>query len=277
MTLTRRNFLRAGAISGSALVAGLDAFAWPNTLALQHDPFAGGQQIGLAKFVHEGPAPLEVPLGAELDGRLFTDLSKLSQESLVTPTEKFYVRTRASQLLPDTADWRVRVEGLVASSAALTLQDLQKAARPMGAHLMECAGNKEFASFGMLSVAEWMGVPVSAILTTRKVKPGATRVLVDGFDRYATISASSTPGASWVFALEDLKSAQAFLATQMNGQPLTRDHGAPVRLVVPGWYGCTCIKWVTSITLLDENVEATSQMQEYASRTGQKGTPRLAR
>src|SRR5438067_647667 len=109
MTLTRRSFLRAGAISGSALLAGLDAFARP-TLALQHDPFATGQQIGVAKFVHEGPAPLEVPLGAELDGRLFTDLSKLSQQSLVTPTEKFYVRTRASQLLPDTAAWRVRVE-----------------------------------------------------------------------------------------------------------------------------------------------------------------------
>src|SRR2546423_534608 len=275
--VTRRNFLKTSAVAGGALLAGLDKFTWPAPQAGASDPFAGGQQTGVVPFVHEGTGRLEVPLGAELDGRLFTDLSKLSQESLVTPTEKFYVRTRASQLLPDTADWRVRVEGLVASSAALTLQDLQKAARPMGAHLMECAGNKEFASFGMLSVAEWMGVPLTEILTATKVKPGATRVLIDGFDRYATISASSTPGASWVFALEDVKSAQAFLATQMNGQPLTRDHGAPVRLVVPGWYGCTCIKWVTSITLLDENVEATSQMQEYASRTGQKGTPRLAR
>ena len=67
------------------------------------------------------------------------------------------------------------------------------------------------------------------------------------------------------------------MATELNGQPLTRDHGAPVRLVVPGWYGCTCIKWVDSITFLDDKAPATSQMQEYAARTLQHGMPRLAR
>jgi len=50
-----------------------------------------------------------------------------------------------------------------------------------------------------------------------------------------------------------------------------------VRLVVPGWYGCTCIKWVTRIALVSETAEATSQMQEYAGRTHQRGTPSLAR
>ena len=118
---------------------------------------------------------------------------------------------------------------------------------------------------------------MTEILAEAKAKPSATRVLVDGFDRYVTTSASSTAGASWVFTLEELKSAQAFLATEMNGKPLTPDHGAPVRLVVPGWYGCTCIKWVERITLVDDAIEATSQMQEFASRTAQNGTPRLAR
>ena len=63
----------------------------------------------------------------------------------------------------------------------------------------------------------------------------------------------------------------------MNGQPLTADHGAPVRLVVPGWYGCACIKWVNAITLVAEDAAATPQMQEYASRTMQTGVPLLAR
>jgi DMSO/TMAO reductase YedYZ molybdopterin-dependent catalytic subunit len=62
----------------------------------------------------------------------------------------------------------------------------------------------------------------------------------------------------------------------MNGEPLTPDHGAPVRLVVPGWYGCACIKWVNEIRLVDETTEVTSQMQEYATRTHQSGTPKLA-
>ena len=276
-SLGRRSFLRAGAISSCVLLAGVERISLALPQTEPGDAFAGGQQLGVVKFVHEGPSPLETPLGAELDGRLFTDLSKLTPQNLITPTEKFYVRTRVSKLLPDSKGWQVRVGGLVTQPYAIAAADLSKADEPVGAHLMECAGNRSFASFGMLSVAEWTGVPLSEILDNAKVKPSATRVLVDGFDRYATSSTYSTPGASWIFTLEDLKSARAFLATQMNGEPLQPDHGAPVRLVVPGWYGCTCIKWVTSITLVDGSVEATSQMQEYASRIGQDGTPRLAR
>ncbi len=77
--------------------------------------------------------------------------------------------------------------------------------------------------------------------------------------------------------MDELKFSHAFLATKMNGQPLSMDHGAPVRLVVPGWYGCTCIKWVNEISLLAEDAAATSQMQEYASRTMQPGVPLLAK
>jgi hypothetical protein len=74
-----------------------------------------------------------------------------------------------------------------------------------------------------------------------------------------------------------LRAAGAFLATEINGTALTKDHGAPVRLVVPGWYGCACIKWVNEITFTGDHEQATSQMQEYAARTMQKGVPRLAR
>jgi DMSO/TMAO reductase YedYZ molybdopterin-dependent catalytic subunit len=63
----------------------------------------------------------------------------------------------------------------------------------------------------------------------------------------------------------------------MNGQLLLRDHGAPVRLVVPGWYGCCCIKWVNEIAMVEDGAAATGQMQEFASRTHQAGVPALAR
>jgi DMSO/TMAO reductase YedYZ molybdopterin-dependent catalytic subunit len=62
----------------------------------------------------------------------------------------------------------------------------------------------------------------------------------------------------------------------MNGQPLTPDHGAPVRLIVPGWYGCASIKWVNAISIVDAEAEATSQMKEYAFKTHQRGVPNLA-
>jgi DMSO/TMAO reductase YedYZ molybdopterin-dependent catalytic subunit len=63
----------------------------------------------------------------------------------------------------------------------------------------------------------------------------------------------------------------------MNGQPLRADHGAPVRLLVPGWYGCVCVKWVNQIEFVSNDAPATSQMQEYAARTMQMGIPSLAR
>jgi DMSO/TMAO reductase YedYZ molybdopterin-dependent catalytic subunit len=83
------------------------------------------------------------------------------------------------------------------------------------------------------------------------------------------------PGASWIFARGDLD--RALLATRMNGVPLPPDHGSPVRLIVPGWYGCACIKWVDRIDLVPEDAPATTQMQEFAARTHQNPAARLAR
>jgi DMSO/TMAO reductase YedYZ molybdopterin-dependent catalytic subunit len=63
----------------------------------------------------------------------------------------------------------------------------------------------------------------------------------------------------------------------MNGVPLPLDHGFPVRLRIPNWFGCCNIKWLNEIILVDETEPATSQMQEFAGRTMQPGTPALAK
>jgi DMSO/TMAO reductase YedYZ molybdopterin-dependent catalytic subunit len=275
--LTRRSLLKSTLLSGGALAADFGSIAWLDSLRAQNDPFAGGKRLGTLDFINEGPAPLDIPQGDELDGRLYSDLSALEPQNLVTPTGKFYIRTRASELLPDPLGWKIAVAGLVERPTNLLIADLKKTAKPMGAHIMECAGNVRLARFGLISSGNWAGVPVSEILENTKPKPTATRVLISGFDSYASESRTSVPGASWIFSLEQLQGAGAFLATDLNDQPLTKDHGAPVRLVVPGWYGCACIKWVNEISLAGEAAEATSQMREYAGRTLQKGVPQLAR
>jgi len=280
--LTRRDFVKNGALCGGALLSGFERLVlpMPSLGSPQHssgDPFSGGQQLGVAEFLHEGQAPTQTLLGDELDGRMYTDLASLSLQDTATPTEKFYIRTRASKLLADTKSWQVHVEGFSEKPRTLTLEYLRKAAKPVGLHLMECAGNVALAHFGMISVANWTGVPLADILDNPGVKRRGSRVLITGFDQYATKSVTSIPGASWVFSLEELRNARAFLATEMNESPLTPDNGAPVRLVVPGWYGCSCIKWVTRIALVSETAEATSQMREYAGRTHQRGLPSLAR
>jgi DMSO/TMAO reductase YedYZ molybdopterin-dependent catalytic subunit len=276
--VSRRDFLRAGASSGGLLLAG--PIVWPfvaKAAAAEQAELDGGKQLTTVPFIDEGRPEMNTPIGEELDGRLFTDLSTIPLGDEVTPTELFYIRTRASKLLPAAKSWTVKIGGLVEDASRLSIEELRSQAKPMGHHLMECSGNARFAHFGLISVTKWSGVPLEDILAGAKAKPGANGVLISGFDQYQRESTSSIPGASWIFRAEDLKSAGAFLATEMNDQPLAPDHGAPVRLVVPGWYGCTCIKWVDSIILVDDSVEATSQMKEYAARTHQSGVPAAAK
>jgi DMSO/TMAO reductase YedYZ molybdopterin-dependent catalytic subunit len=269
---TRRELLKKSLLSSSLWVSGLHRLRWP------YPDFAqNGTLAGIIPFSNEGHDPVNELLGDELDGRLFTDLSVQNPDNPITSTDNFYIRTRASKLLNTTKPWSIQVSGQIAAPQSLPLSDLAKRARPMGLHLMECAGNSRSSHFGMLSVADWHGIPVEEILQSFKpTKPGA-RILISGFDRYSSESKSSVPGASWIFAPGDLTAAGAFLATKMNGQPLTPDHGFPIRLLVPNWYGCACIKWVDEISFVPDDAPATSQMQEYASRTAQQGVPQLAR
>lgn len=277
--LSRRDLLRASAVAGGPLLMGFAPGFWDSLLANHYqreDPFAGGKQTGTVEFVNEGRVPLDAAQDTELDGRLYTDLSLPGATDAVTLTERFYIRTRASDLLPGPSSWQIRVNGLAGKAVNLEVESLRKLAKPMGLHVMECAGNVRLTRFGLISAGDWAGVRLTDILKGMKPNSAGTRVLISGFDRYSRESKTSVPGASWVFSLEEIKTARAFLATELNGQPLTRDHGAPVRLCVPGWYGCCCIKWVNEIAFVREDAEATSQMQEYAARTLQKGVPQLA-
>ena len=270
VTLNRREFLQRGALSASLIAAG---FAQPGSKhARSEDSF-----LGLLKFQQEGGAPVDAVIGSELDQRFYTDLASVPAHQHSTPTNAFFVRSGASLLLPRADEWTIHIDGLVERPATLGIRDLRRAARPMGTHLIECAGNVRIVHFGLIGVASWTGVPIGDVLAHAGVQGGAAWVRVSGFDQYATASQTSIPGADWIFPLNELKDADAFLATGMNGMPLAPDHGAPVRLVVPGWYGCACIKWVQSVTMVDDRVEATTQMREYAVRTLQDGRPELAR
>ena len=258
--LSRREFLQA------ALVA------------LCPDGLAGGRYLGTVPF--EGAdryPPFHMLTASGLDARLYTDLSALTSDTLVTPTDRFFVRTSAPVEIETRAGLAISVTGLVKYPCSLSLHALEADARPAGPFLAECAGNSSRAAFGLMSAATWSGVPVSEILGKAQPLSHATLVRISGFDRHSQPSNSSIPGASWIFPLDRLVSSGAMLATGMNGRPLTRDHGWPVRLVVPGWYGCSWIKWVDDIALVDDSAPATPQMQEFAARTHQDGMPALAR
>ena len=141
--------------------------------------------MGAAAFVGETERPLEQAFNSGLDGRLYTDLSKLEPTNLVTPSEAFYVRTRYPDLLVPEARWRISVLGLPGSPIDLFLDELLPQAVGQGTQLMECSGNTRGASFGLLSSADWAGIRLLDAIGGFENPAGATRLLVSGFDQHS--------------------------------------------------------------------------------------------
>jgi len=221
--------------------------------------------------------PFGVSEGAGLDGRLYTDLSRLDDRHLVTGNDEFYVRTRYPDGLDPGASWSLTLGGLVSVSLRLSLDEVLAMEGGQGVHLLECSGNFRARGFGLMSAAVWDGVPLVDLLALTQPLPGAARVLITGSDAHSRPSSGSTTGAAWIVSPEQLAQTGSFIATRMNGAPLPLDHGYPLRLFNPGWYGCSSIKWVQSIEWVADDVASTSQMIEFSGRTHQQGTPALAR
>jgi sulfane dehydrogenase subunit SoxC len=271
---SRREMLAAFAVTGLASLA--DAFG---QAPCDGDPPLGERletlPLGRAGWARQ---PFGVKFGGPgLDARLVTDLAQLRADALITPTPQVYVRTECpaeAAAVERQSAWTIAIGGGNAT-ASLAIDDLRRRARPMGTHLLECAGNNNPTNFGLMSVAEWDGVPLTEIVEDRRGT--ATGVLVSGIDHAGQQSKTSTAGASWILPLAALDRLGAFLAVRMNGDALPLDHGSPVRLVVPRWYGCAWIKWVRDIRPVGPDEPATSQMREFAGRTHQARRHDLAR
>ena len=279
--VTRRQFLGRTAVAGGLGAAGDGWLTRALAQAACDDAPRGTFVRNLPLY---GPGAVETPLGqmlggSGLDARLFTDLSRLDSGHMLTANDELFVRTAApAGLRHDPGAWTIDLRAAAGiPGVTLSAADIAAEARPMGAHLIECAGNSNPQNFGLMSAVEWHGVPLARVLERMPRPATATAVLVSGLDHESQQSLRSQPGASWVLPVDDLAATGPFLAARMNGQPLTPDHGAPVRLVVPGWYGCAWIKWVNEIRWVTEDESATSQMREFALRTHQEAQPALAR
>lgn len=278
--MQRRRFLRASAATASAWALDPASLARVLAQAACGEAAPEGELLGLVPLT--GDRPRQTPFGEAvggpgLDTRAFTDLSRVAADRLVTPTPEVFIRTAVPpQVEPRLKDWKIAL-GDGPAARRLPASDLAAASRPMGPHLIECAGNNDPNNFGLLSVADWSGVPLGDIVQEIGPRGDARGVLVTGLDDETQTARSSMAGASWVLTWEEIADRRPFLATGMNGDTLPLDHGKPVRMVVPGWYGCSWIKWVTGICLAGPDEPATTQMREFAGRTHQEGVPELAR
>lgn len=270
---SRRSFLLKSGQAGLVVTLGplLDL-----SRATASTELAGGTFLGELEFLLEPELSFGQLEGTGLDGRREVDLSALDEDRLITPTSEFFIRTGVPDLLDPDRLRSLQVDGLVERPSNLAIERIARESADQGVHLLECAGNSRWRRFGLISAGRWSGVTIESFLDGAGVKEPARALRVDGFDGHTRGSTNSTIGCSWIFSLEEMIKSKAFIATRLNGKPLPLVHGAPMRLIVPGWYGCCCIKWVHRIEVIDSSHSATSQMIEFASRTHQDGTPQSA-
>src|SRR5262249_52052579 len=203
MRITRRRFVRDCLAAGVAAGCGVRARFPPVAI---DDPFAGGQLVEtLALMDSSDPDPARLDF-AGLDARLFTDLSRIGPDAMVTPADEYYIRTAAPDALASQEPWRIAVGDLV-----LGIADLGDPA-PQGTLVMECSGNVTNDGFELMSAGTWSGVAIGDVLARATAPAGATQVLVEGYDRHDAPSTTSDPGASWIFPMGTLEAAGAFLA-----------------------------------------------------------------
>jgi DMSO/TMAO reductase YedYZ molybdopterin-dependent catalytic subunit len=205
----------------------------------------------------------------------------LSDLAAVT-TEKFYVRSHFAVPAVDPKTFKLTVEGHVEKKLELTLSDIKNMEAVSRDVVLECAGNgRVFLSpaarglqwgSGAVGQANWTGVPLGVLLDFAKVKPGAADVVLIGADKGA-IADPATPGTinyDRGIPLAKARADGSLLAWKMNDEPLTPAHGAPLRAVVPGWYGMASVKWLSRIVVTDKPHAGFWQTFDYSvwERTG---------
>jgi len=193
------------------------------------------------------------------------------QDGWQTPASRFYLRNHFAY--PETKRWELRVEGEVERPFTMGLAELVRQPSTSLWMVLECSGNKRSSMEprpegtpwrdGAVGNAQWTGVPLAALLNRAGLHHRAVEVRFSGAD-----SGRFKETGEWTHFERSLPLAEALkpgvlLAHGMNGDPLPRAHGGPVRLVVPRWYGMASVKWLVRIEVRSKPFRGPFQIRDY--------------
>lgn len=198
-----------------------------------------------------------------------TPLSALVEAT--TPVDEFYVRNHFPVPELDPDDWMLVLSGAVGDPQVLRLEDL-RALEQHEAHVtLECAGNGRTLmqpfpggtpwEWGAAGHAVFRGVRLRDVLEMARPDADAVEVLAIGADE-GEIDGVNVPFARSLPIAKALD-PDTLIAWEMNGEPLTPDHGHPVRLVVPGWYAVSSVKWLIELAVRTSRFEGVFQASHY--------------
>jgi DMSO/TMAO reductase YedYZ molybdopterin-dependent catalytic subunit len=191
-----------------------------------------------------------------------------------TPADKFFTTQHYGHPDVDPAAFRLKVTGLVERPQSLSLEALRKLGGTELIFGFECSGNRRPLQ-GLSSNGRWTGVPLKTILDQAGVKPEAREFVFFGADhgeeevefRTQKFSVEQQYGRS--MTREQVLSGDAFLAWALNGEPLTPHQGAPLRLLVPGWYGMANVKFLEQIHAQEDAYLGKFQARHYRTLRGE--------
>jgi DMSO/TMAO reductase YedYZ molybdopterin-dependent catalytic subunit len=207
-------------------------------------------------------------------------------ESYLTPAELFYIRSHFPTPNLDSAGYRLRIDGAVRHPFVLSYDELRSMLPETRPATLECAGNSRVFlvpqvpgaqwELGAAGNAEWTGVPLRTLLERAGLADDACEVVLEGADRgIPKEEPRPADPLAYVWSVPRAKALQpeVLIAYQMNGRDLSRDHGFPVRAIVPGHYGMASVKWLTRIVAVREPFHGYWQTTDYGYWDSLNGNP----
>ena len=189
-------------------------------------------------------------------------------KSWMTPSEQLYQVQHYGVPKIDLAAWKLEVGGLVRSPRAFTLDELKARKRKTITATLECSGNSNGPGFmGAIGNIQWTGTPLASLLKDVQPNKRGIEVAFFGADtakdelKKNEYTANFSRGLHITDAMRD----DILLCYEFNGAPLNTKHGAPLRLVVPGWYGVAWVKWLSRIEVLDRRIMGKYMAREYVT------------
>lgn len=202
----------------------------------------------------------------------------------VTPVGLHFLLTHFDvPFVPSAEGWHVEIGGRVRAPLRLSYADIRMLPAKTLRVTLECAGNGRANlsprwqtqpwEFGAVGTAEWTGTPLRHLLEQAGLEADAVDIAFFGADRGFDAGREHDYGRSLTPALA--MDEHVLVAWAMNGAPLPPQHGFPLRLVVPGWYGMASVKWLKRIDVLTRRFDGYQQVGNYVYRQqrGELGVP----
>lgn len=190
-----------------------------------------------------------------------------------TPTQHFYVRNHFPVPALEPRGWRLGVGGAVEEPFELSLDELTTLPSRTITVTLECAGNDRIGlaplprgepwASGAVSTAVWRGVALHQVVERARLRATAVELLFEGADRGTPSGRDQVVTFARSLPLDKSLDPDTLLAYEINEAPLPPEHGGPVRLLVPGWYGMASVKWLTRITALEQSFDGHFQTGAY--------------